>query len=117
MKNILIVEDSATYRELLCKVLKGKGYKVKGVGSVKSALDEIKKDIYDFICTDYNLPDDTGTALLQHEFTKNMPICIMTTSVDRHIFNMAKSLGAVECFDKATFDFVDDLCNCIENNK
>lgn len=38
MKNILIVEDSATYRELLCKVLKGKGYKVKGVGSVKSAL-------------------------------------------------------------------------------
>ena len=71
MKNILIVEDSATYRELLCKVLKGKGYKVKGVGSVKSALDEIKKDIYDFICTDYNLPDDTGTALLQHEFTKN----------------------------------------------
>ena len=39
----------------------------------------------------------------------------MTTSVDRHIFNMAKSLGAVECFDKATFDFVDDLCNCIEN--
>lgn len=102
MKNILIVEDSATYRELLCKVLKGKGYKVKGVGSVKSALDEIKKDIYDFICTDYNLPDDTGTALLQHEFTKNIPICIMTTSVDRHIFNMAKSLGAVECFDKAT---------------
>ena len=46
---------------------------------------------YDFICTDYNLPDDTGTALLQHEFTKNIPICIMTTSVDRHIFNMAKS--------------------------
>lgn len=99
------------------KVLKGKGYKVKGVGSVKSALDEIKKDIYDFICTDYNLPDDTGTALLQHEFTKNIPICIMTTSVDRHIFNMAKSLGAVECFDKATFDFVNDLCNCIENKK
>lgn len=29
MKNILIVEDSAAYRELLCKVLKGKGYKVK----------------------------------------------------------------------------------------
>lgn len=53
MKNILIVEDSATYRELLCKVLKGKGYKVKGVGSVKSALDEIKKDIYDFICSPY----------------------------------------------------------------
>ena len=41
----------------------------------------------------------------------------MTTSVDIHIFNMAKSLGAVECFDKATFDFVDDLCNCIENKK
>lgn len=91
MKNILIVEDSATYRELLCKVLKGKVYKVKGVSSVKSALNEIKKDIYDFICTDYNLPDDTGTALLQHEFTKNIPICIMITSVDRHIFNMAKS--------------------------
>jgi len=70
MKNILIIEDSLAYREILCKALKDKGYKVKGVGSVKSALEEIKKDIYDFICTDYNLPDDTGTALLQHELTK-----------------------------------------------
>lgn len=59
MKNILIIEDSLTYREILCKALKDKGYKVKGVGSVKSALEEIKKDIYDFICADYNLPDDT----------------------------------------------------------
>ena len=76
MKNILIVEDSATYRELLCKVLKGKGYKVKGVGSVKSALDEIKKDIYDFICTDYNgtkvsagVGIDTGVTIVYLEST------------------------------------------------
>ena len=48
MKNVLIIEDSLTYREILCKALKDKGYKVKGVGSVKSALEEIKKDIYDF---------------------------------------------------------------------
>ncbi|WP_343089009.1 response regulator [Mediterraneibacter gnavus] len=115
MKNVLIIEDSLTYREILCKALKDKGYKVKGVGSVKSALEEIKKDIYDFICADYNLPDDTGTALLQHELTKNMPICIMTASVDRHLFSMAKALGAVGCFDKAVFGFIDDLCNCIEN--
>lgn len=115
MKNILIIEDSPTYRELLCKTLKNKGYKVKGTGSVKSALEEIKKDTYDFICTDYNLPDDTGTVLLQHELTKNIPTCMMTTSVDRHLFSMAKSLGAVECFDKAVFGFLDDLCNCIEN--
>lgn len=92
MKNILIVEDSATYRELLCKVLKGKGYKVKGVGSVKSALDEIKKDIYDFICTDYNLPDDTGTALLQHEFTKNIPIWY---NIYRHNHVMRTKKGAI----------------------
>jgi len=39
----------------------------------------------------------------------------MTTSVDRHLFSMAKSLGAVECFDKSVFSFVDDLCNSIEN--
>ena len=52
MKNVLIIEDSLTYREILCKALKDKGYKVKGVGSVKSALEEIKKDIYDFICAD-----------------------------------------------------------------
>ena len=115
MKNILIIEDSPTYREILCKALKDKGYKVKGVGSVKSALEEIKKDTYDFICADYNLPDDTGTALLQHELTKNIPICIMTASVDRHLFSMAKALGAVECFDNEVFGFIDDLCNCIEN--
>ena len=44
MKNILIVEDSTTYLNLLCEVLKNKGYKVKGASSVKSALEEIKKE-------------------------------------------------------------------------
>lgn len=43
MKNILIVEDSPTFRNLLCEALESRGYKVKGVGSVKSALEEIKK--------------------------------------------------------------------------
>lgn len=116
MKNILIVEDSTTYLNLLCEVLKNKEYKVKGASSVKSALEEIKKDTYDFICTDYNLPDDTGVVLLQHEHTQNIPICIMTASMDRHLSEMVKLLGAVECFDKSEFDFLDNLCNCIENN-
>lgn len=43
MKNILIVEDSPTFRNLLCEALESRGYKVKGAGSVKSALEEIKK--------------------------------------------------------------------------
>ena len=71
MKNILIVEDSATYRELLCKVLKGKGYKVKGVGSVKSALDEIKKEINDCFCNDKKNQEDQVQALIKNEYTKN----------------------------------------------
>lgn len=115
MKKILIVEDSPTFRNLLCEALESRGYKVKGAGSVKSALEEIKKDTYDFICTDYNLPDNNGVILLQHELTKNIPTCIMTTSVESHLSSMVKLLGAVECFDKVAFDFLDDLCNCIEN--
>lgn len=39
----------------------------------------------------------------------------MTTSVERHLSSMVKLLGAVECFDKVAFNFLDDLCNCIEN--
>ena len=36
--------------------------------------------------------------------------------MDRHLSEMVKLLGAVECFDKSEFDFLDNLCNCIENN-
>lgn len=115
MKNILIVEDSPIYSNLLCEALRNKGYKVKSTSSVKSALEEVKRDIYDFICADYNLPDDTGVVLLQHELTKNIPTCIMTAFVDRKLATKAKLLGAVECFDKSGFDFLDNLCNCIEN--
>lgn len=115
MKNILIVEDSLTYRNLLCEALKNKGYKVKGASSIKSALEEIKKDNYDFICTDYNLPDDTGVILLQHELTKNIPTSIMTAFMDRKLATKVKLLGAVACFDKSGFNFLDNLCNCIEN--
>lgn len=66
-ENILIVEDSATYRELLCKVLKGKGYKVKGVGSVKSALDEIKR----IFMISFVLIIISQTIQVQHYFNMN----------------------------------------------
>lgn len=115
MKKILIVEDSPTFRDLLCKALRKRGYEVIEVNSVFSALKEIQNNSIDFICTDYNLPINTGLDLLTNRLSRNIPTCIMSNSTDRFLPDNAKKMGAVEFLYKTDFEFLNDLCKCIEN--
>jgi len=63
--NVLVVEDSITNREVLCDMLEGMGHKVSGAVNGLEALGQIKKQIFDIIFMDINMPMMSGIEAAQ----------------------------------------------------
>ncbi len=57
---VLVVEDEADYREIVCEFLSGAGYDVVAVGDVASARAAILAQPPDIAVLDLQLPDGTG---------------------------------------------------------
>jgi PAS domain S-box-containing protein len=54
--NVLVVEDSTTNREVLCDMLEGMGHNVSSATNGLETLDLAKKQIFDIIFMDINMP-------------------------------------------------------------
>lgn len=63
--DILVVEDDDDIRDLLVTLLELAGYNVTACASAERALDALRQDTFDFVLTDYALPNRTGGWLLQ----------------------------------------------------
>ena len=63
--NVLVVEDSITNREVLCDMLEGMGHKVSGAVNGLEALGQVKKQIFDIIFMDINMPIMGGIEAVQ----------------------------------------------------
>ena len=63
--NVLVVEDSITNREVLCDMLEGMGHKVSGAINGLEALGQVKKQIFDIIFMDINMPIMGGIEAAQ----------------------------------------------------
>jgi two-component system chemotaxis response regulator CheY len=62
---ILIVDDFATMRRVLRNILKQIGFKnISETDNGKTALKELKKEKYDLILCDWNMPEMSGLELL-----------------------------------------------------
>jgi DNA-binding NtrC family response regulator len=59
-KHILLVEDEATFREILTYFLRGKGYVVDAVGSAGAAITCLESVRYALVISDWLLPDGNG---------------------------------------------------------
>jgi diguanylate cyclase (GGDEF)-like protein len=95
---VLIVEDSATLRQMLGMALESRGYTVEGVGDSVSALRLLSEWLPDAILLDLNLPDIDGFELCKRirrdAKTRNIPVMVMT-SMDQPGFEiMAIEAGA-----------------------
>ncbi len=62
--NILVVEDEASMRDILCMLLEGEGYDVTAASDGNEGIANIEKDIYDLIITDIKMPGATGFEIL-----------------------------------------------------
>jgi CheY-like chemotaxis protein len=62
-KHILLVEDEATFREILTYFLRGKGYVVDAVGSAGAAITCLESVRYALVISDWLLPDGNGVDI------------------------------------------------------
>jgi twitching motility two-component system response regulator PilH len=83
IKNILVVEDSATDRQYLSEMLSKNGYKVITADSAEEALAKAKTLKPDLVLMDILMPGQNGfqatRTLTKDEATKHIPVIICTT--------------------------------------
>lgn len=84
MSQILIVEDDATFTQIIEGFLSKNNYVVETAADLKDALKLVDKQDYELLLIDYRLPDGTGLDLLKHVRDNGslVPIIIMTSFND-----------------------------------
>jgi len=83
IKNILVVDDSATDRQYLSDLLAKNGYKVETAQNADEALAKARQLRPDLVLMDIVMPGQNGfqatRALSKDEATKAIPVIICTT--------------------------------------
>ncbi len=65
-KRILFVEDEPEILELISEELRYSGFTVKGAMCGNEAIDILKVEKFDFVISDYRMPNGNGMAILNH---------------------------------------------------
>jgi two-component system chemotaxis response regulator CheY len=85
---VLIVDDFATMRRILRNILKQIGFTdIAEADDGDTALKELKKEKYDLILCDWNMPEMPGIDLLKalkaDEQLKNIPFVMVTAEAQK----------------------------------
>lgn len=106
-KNILVVDDSALMRMVMCDIIKSdERFNVEDKAqNGKEALDLLMKKEYDAVVLDVNMPVMGGLELLKELQTRKMPVRVMMASTDTRegakVTMDALELGAIDFVHKS----------------
>ncbi|WP_432719719.1 chemotaxis response regulator CheY [Jeongeupia wiesaeckerbachi] len=109
----LVVDDFSTMRRIVRNLLKELGFaNVEEAEDGQIALQKLKNTQYDFIVTDWNMPNMTGIELLKAVRTdpqlKHLPVLMVTAEAKKENIIEAATAGAsgyiVKPFTAATLD-------------
>lgn len=102
MLNILIVDDDIEVVTTLKKGLERVGYKCKGVSSGGSALRTYKKEKFDVVLTDIQMPEMDGVELIKnlYQYNKNVIVIVITVLQDFEIIGKKYLENVYAYFDK-----------------
>ncbi len=97
-KKFLVVDDSASMRQLVSFTIKDAGYDVLVAENGKDALGKLKSGKVDMVITDLNMPDMDGVELIKKlrsmpDF-KFTPIVMLTTESQETRKQEGKQAGA-----------------------
>jgi len=97
---ILVVDDEKSMREILQIFLKNEGYGVSVASNGEAAIEDIKKDIFDLIITDMNMPKASGLDLLKSakQISPDTIVVIITA--------FGSTDSAVEAMKLGAYDYV-----------
>lgn len=97
-KSILIVDDSASIRQVVSMALEGAGYQVIQASDGKDALSKVNGKRVNLIISDVNMPNMDGITLLtelkKQANTKFTPVIMLTTESDASKKAAGKAAGA-----------------------
>jgi signal transduction histidine kinase/ActR/RegA family two-component response regulator len=61
---VLVVDDEPQIREVICTMLADRGFVVRAADGAKAALNVLKSESIDLVCTDLVMPDMSGNKLI-----------------------------------------------------
>lgn len=108
-KHILIVDDSASVRQMVEATLKSASYSVTAAKDGLEAFNICKNSNFDFVLTDQNMPNMDGITLIKSLRTlgsySKTPIVVLTTEASDSMKAQGRAAGAtgwmVKPFDPA----------------
>jgi two-component system chemotaxis response regulator CheY len=110
---ILVVDDFSTMRRIVRNLLKELGFaNVQEAEDGVDALNKLRNEQFDFVVTDWNMPNMTGIELLRviraDSGLKHLPVLMVTAEAKKeNIIEAAKSGASgyiVKPFTAATLD-------------
>jgi len=95
---ILIVDDFSTMRRIVRNLLKQLSFNnVDEAEDGDVALEKLKDGSYDFVITDWNMPNMTGLELLRavrsDEQLKDLPVLLITAEAEKENVVLAAEAG------------------------
>ncbi len=109
MKNILLVDDSALMRRVLCDIIESDGrfHVADRAINGKAALDLLLKNHYDAVVLDVNMPVMDGIQLLKELHNRRISANVMMASTD----TMEGAKVTLDCLDLGALDFIHKPAN------
>ena len=118
---ILVIDDNADIRFLICNILKDKDYSVRSAANYAQALNEINKKLPDLVILDIKLDkgDKDGIDLLKLIINKNqsIPVIMISGHANVQLAVEAIRIGAYEFLEKpfSTEKILNYVSRAIEN--
>ena len=108
MSRVLVAEDDAVSRDLLCEILRAEGFTVEAVDDGVEALDRAAPGAYDLVVSDVRMDRADGFAVLKafSERAPETPVILITAFGD--------VTGAMEAIGKGAYDYVSKPFNVEE---
>ena len=114
---VLVVDDTATSRGLLCQSIEELGIKnYDWAADGQDALNNMKKSVFHLVISDYNMPKMDGRGLLKkirtNAATHRTGFILITGASDPEVINKGKKLGMNNFLHKPIT--TEKLRGCIE---
>ncbi|MCS0351702.1 response regulator [Vibrio ordalii] len=97
-KTVLVVDDSASIRQVVSMTLKGAGYQTIEAYDGKDALSKLAGNRVHLVISDVNMPNMDGITLLkelkQRPDTKFTPVIMLTTESEASKKEQGRAAGA-----------------------
>ena len=100
---ILVVDDSISIVDSLCKMLELNGFDVDAAYNGSDALRKINRSSYDVVVCDIEMPGISGMNFLERvrkDFGRDLDVILMTGFLDHEYFIQAIRLGASDFIRK-----------------